>query len=205
MCGTGPSKQINEFGSGAFKEHGQDGRKPEPAPWRSQSRFDYYQQEELEGQRSHSTEEEDRDLNTDFYKNLSQSEKDTIKEYSEIKQNQLYLNNGSTGTMLVGADHYLKYNNILKDIPDLSLAENKFGVVRFETRPNKSSVRSPDILAVNLSTNVSIFPNGVEDKKKSVASGELFRDQEFPPEFKSLAGFGVDEKNQTLPGANKDM
>ena len=205
MCGTGPSKEIVETGNGGFKEQGLDGRRPAPAPWRSQSRFNYDQKKELEGQQRTPNEQDDRDISTDFYKNLSHSDKNAVKGFSETKQNQIYLNNGSSMTMLVGADHYLQDNDILEDFPDLSLAKNHFGEVRFETRSRKSSVRSSDILVVSFSTNLSIFHSGVDDKYKRLAGESLFRDREFPPELKSLVGYGVDQNNQTLPGTNKYM
>ena len=181
MCGTEQSKEIDDFNESPFKNAG----KQLGLGWRMDSRIDYELVDKLEGHRVDPNDQKNRPLNSDFFSDV---EKSTVASVRSKREKVGSWSRGD-GPMTVGADPYLKKNDILASLEGLERTDDNYGKVRFESTENKTSTSSKDLLDICQATNSRIFASGPDDEYKNQASGGLFKDQEFPPDQSSIQGF----------------
>ena len=201
MCGTEQSREAGDYHADAFNQQAVEGGN---ADWNHPTRFDYQQGGELETEPTLPDEMKDRDPDANFFKNLEEDDRKTVASVRGKRQKLGLWKDGSDGTMIVGADPYLKNNDILAKIKNLLSFKKNASKVRFEDWQKKSSTSSSGLLILGHATNSEIFAPGVDSKYNKLAGGGLFKDKEFPPNLDSLVGYGVNPRNgRTLKGAEK--
>ena len=144
MCGTEQSHEAGDYKVDDFNRAGMEAAQNDPLPllWKHPTRFNYQQQDNIEEEPGLRDDVESEDPDPNFYKNFTKSERSIVALTRAKTRRKSYWKDGTDGTMLVGADPYLKDNDILKDLKGLLRFDQHFGNVRFDDWYNNSTNRA---------------------------------------------------------------
>ena len=186
MCGTGQSKELDEQ---SFSLAGKE-------QWKRSIRFYSDKQMEREGLIIDPNEQKNIDPNLNFYSDFDTSGNTAITKKRTDRLKSSFFMKEADGAMEVGGDEFLENNDILKGIEGLGRPDENFGGVRFESSESMGSGSSPDLLVLTQASHSEVFDGGVEiDFEKE--GDEVYKDDEFPPDYKSFLGYGVNDQDNT--------